>query len=107
MNQSIDLTFCRSVLEHIEVVKMFSLHIFSRTRDERYTSLQIAMDLAIDHFELLERYPSYLSFCAPMFCAAGLYERFIRRFKRLHFLRGWILYGMVKCSAGHGDATQD
>lgn len=42
------------------------------------------------------QYPTYFMFSAPLFVVATAYEKLIRRFHALRFLRGWILVTIRK-----------
>lgn len=46
--------------------------------------------------EYLGQYPAMLMFNAPLFLLGSLYEKLIARFRRLGFLRGWILVELVR-----------
>jgi SAM-dependent methyltransferase len=53
-------------------------------------------NFTIESFEYLGQYPCYLVFSRPLFRIGCLYEKFLERHRRLHFLRGWILCTLSK-----------
>ncbi len=62
--------------------------------------LSAASGLAIESFEYLSQYPNYLMFNGVAFAIGTAFERLIRRFEALRFLRGWIMVTLVKSPAG-------
>jgi len=50
----------------------------------------------IESFRHLGQYPAYFQFNGLLFLLATGYEKFISRFRALHFLRGWILVVLRK-----------
>jgi len=58
-----------------------------------------AAGLEIVDFRYLGQYPSYFMFSAPLFLLATGYEKLLRRFDALRFLRGWIFVTVRKPQA--------
>jgi SAM-dependent methyltransferase len=52
--------------------------------------------LCISSFEYLSQYPNYLMFNGFLFFLGTCYEKLIRRFHVLQFLRGWIMVTLTK-----------
>src|SRR5918996_620413 len=48
-------------------------------------------NFVVERCEYLGQYPCYFTFSRPLFYIGSLYEKFLERHRRLHFLRGWIL----------------
>lgn len=58
-----------------------------------------AAGFGVESFEYLGQYPAYFLFNGPLFFVATGYEKLIRRFRALAFLKGWILVVVRKRSA--------
>jgi SAM-dependent methyltransferase len=151
-NASVDLAYSRSVMEHVENIKVayaeinrvlkpggkyivltpnawdyvsiFAylmpnrfhpkiVHVLSERPETevfptfyktntfwRIKKLAEASNFALEHFEYLGQYPYYLTFSKSLFQIAAAYEQFLARHRRLHFLRGWILFTMSKRARG-------
>jgi hypothetical protein len=54
--------------------------------------------IEIVSYEYLGQYPTYFMFNGLLFLVATGYEKLIRRFDALRFLRGWILVVLRKQS---------
>lgn len=52
--------------------------------------------LRVEQFEYLGQYPCYFMFNGALFLAATAYEKLIASWRRLHWLRGWILCTLRK-----------
>lgn len=52
--------------------------------------------LRVETFDYLSQYPNYLMFNGLLFLIGTGFEKRIRRFEALRFLRGWILVTLVK-----------
>ncbi len=52
--------------------------------------------LRVERFEYLGQYPCYFMFNGALFLAATAYEKLIASWRRLHWLRGWILCTLQK-----------
>lgn len=57
--------------------------------------------LLVESFDYLSQYPNYLMFNGFLFLLGTWFERLIRRFEALRFLRGWILVTLRKPAAGN------
>lgn len=55
--------------------------------------------LVVDGFEYLSQYPNYLMFNGVLFALGTVYEKLVRRYETLRFLRGWILVTLAKPAA--------
>ena len=55
-----------------------------------------ATGFEVEAFRHLSQYPNYFMFSAPLFLLATAYEKAIRKFEALEFLRGWILVRLRK-----------
>lgn len=55
-----------------------------------------AGDFEVVSFDYLGQYPTYFMFNGALFLLASGYEKLIRRFEALRFLRGWILVVLRK-----------
>jgi hypothetical protein len=62
----------------------------------KISRLARASNFTIESFEYLGQYPCYFIFSKPLFRIGCLYEKFLERHRRLHFLRGWILCTLSK-----------
>ena len=52
--------------------------------------------LEVAEFKYMGQYPCYLLFNRFLFWLGTMYELFLRRFKSLHFLQGWIFATLQK-----------
>lgn len=147
-SSSVDLVFCRSVMEHItepfgaykevfRILKPGGQFIFLTANFYDYASIiahitpnkyhaaivkavegrededtfptaytcntkRKIMELAtetgfkIAEFKYMGQYPCYLLFNRVLFWLGSMYELFLRRFKSLHFLQGWIYATLQK-----------
>lgn len=67
----------------------------SNTRSD-VDRLAAGAGLVVDQFDYLSQYPNYLLFNGALFALGTAYEKLIRRFEALRFLRGWILVTLAK-----------
>lgn len=58
--------------------------------------LAYSAGFSIESFEYLSQYPNYLLFNGALFFLGMCYEKLIRRFEILRFLRGWLLVTLRK-----------
>jgi SAM-dependent methyltransferase len=59
-------------------------------------ALAAASGFAVQQYDYLSQYPNYLMFNGALFLLGTAYEKLIRRFEALRFLRGWIMVTLVK-----------
>lgn len=74
---------------------VFPIEYKSNTR----SAIQRSADrtgLLVERFEYLGQYPCYFMFNGALFLAATAYEKVIASWRRLHWLRGWILCTLRK-----------
>ena len=74
---------------------VFPIEYKSNTRHAIQRSAQAA-GLQVERFEYLGQYPCYFMFNGALFMAATAYEKVIASWRRLHWLRGWILCTLRK-----------
>lgn len=150
-SDSVDVVFCRSVMEHItepvgaykevfRILKPGGKFIFLTTNLYDYASiiafiipnrfhtkivkavegreeedtfptaytcntkrkvLALANDAGfeVSEFKYMGQYPCYFLFSRYLFWLGSMYELFLRRFKSLHFLQGWIYATLQKPEA--------
>ncbi len=58
--------------------------------------LAASTGMVVEDFEYLSQYPNYLMFNGVLFMLGSAFERVIRRFHALRFLRGWVLVTLRK-----------
>jgi len=63
---------------------------FRANSKRQITKLAVEHKFEIAEFAYLGQYPAYLVFNRVLFWLGAMYERFIRRFKMLHPLQGWV-----------------
>jgi SAM-dependent methyltransferase len=69
---------------------------FKTNTRRRVAALAHESGLSVVDFEYLSQYPNYLMFNGALFYLGMCYEKVIRRFDALRFLRGWILVTLRK-----------
>jgi SAM-dependent methyltransferase len=79
-------------------IDVFPIQYKANTRRAVYRHAAAA-GLVVDDFRYLGQYPGYLLFSGPLFLLGTYYEKTIRRYRSLHWLRGWIMATLRKPSA--------